>query len=104
MALGAAPRSVMNLVLSRVFILIKFGVVIGALMSLWASRFVATLLLWPRAKRPRHTYCISRRVGLCRDSRRLAARVARVADRSGGGASRELRLWTIVAFQPSANG
>jgi hypothetical protein len=36
----------MNLVLSRVFIPITFGVVIGGLMSLWESRFVAKAALW----------------------------------------------------------
>ena len=43
-ALGANPGSVMRLVLSRVFILVGLGVVVGGGVSLWASRFVATLL------------------------------------------------------------
>ena len=44
MALGAAPASVVRLVLSRMFLLVTAGLVLGAVASLWASRFVATLL------------------------------------------------------------
>jgi ABC-type antimicrobial peptide transport system permease subunit len=50
MALGAAPGAVMRLVLSRAATLVGTGVVLGVMVSLWASRFVATLLygLTPR--------------------------------------------------------
>jgi predicted permease len=44
MALGAAPGSVVRLVLSRVTMLVAVGVVVGAGVSLWASQFVSTLL------------------------------------------------------------
>jgi putative ABC transport system permease protein len=44
LALGAAPARVVRLVLSRVSILVGVGVLIGVAGSLWASRFVATLL------------------------------------------------------------
>ncbi|MBI3490249.1 MAG: FtsX-like permease family protein, partial [Acidobacteria bacterium] len=44
MALGAAPAGVVRLVLSRVTMLVGLGVVIGAALSFWASRFVASLL------------------------------------------------------------
>jgi predicted permease len=44
MALGAAPGSVVRLVLSRVAMLVAVGVVAGAGVSLWASQFVSTLL------------------------------------------------------------
>jgi ABC-type antimicrobial peptide transport system permease subunit len=44
MALGAAPASVVRLVLSRVGMLVAVGVVAGAGASLWASRFVSTML------------------------------------------------------------
>jgi ABC-type antimicrobial peptide transport system permease subunit len=44
MALGAAPATVVRLVLSRVTGLIALGVVVGAGIGLWASKFVATLL------------------------------------------------------------
>ena len=50
MALGANPSGVVFLVLRRVATLVAIGVVAGAALSLWASRFVATLLygLQPR--------------------------------------------------------
>jgi predicted permease len=50
MALGAAPGSVVRLVLSRVLLLVGLGVIVGASLSLWASTFVSTLLygLHPR--------------------------------------------------------
>jgi putative ABC transport system permease protein len=44
MALGAAPAGVVRLVLSRVSWQVGAGVLLGAAVSLWASRFVATLL------------------------------------------------------------
>lgn len=44
MALGAAPASVVRLVLTRVSILVGLGVLVGACVSVWASKFVATLL------------------------------------------------------------
>lgn len=44
MALGAAPGSVVRLVLSRVSLLVGLGIILGATASFWLSRFVATLL------------------------------------------------------------
>jgi ABC-type antimicrobial peptide transport system permease subunit len=44
MALGAAPRSVVRLVLMRVTLLVVVGVAAGTGVSLWASKFVAALL------------------------------------------------------------
>jgi putative ABC transport system permease protein len=44
MALGAEPAAVVRLVLSRVVILVGIGAVIGSGLSLWASKFVASLL------------------------------------------------------------
>jgi ABC-type antimicrobial peptide transport system permease subunit len=43
-ALGAAPASVVRLVLMRVSILVGLGLLVGASISVWASTFVATLL------------------------------------------------------------
>ncbi len=44
MAVGAAPARVVRLVLGRVAILLGLGVVIGTAASVWASKFIATLL------------------------------------------------------------
>ncbi|HEV3062155.1 MAG TPA: ABC transporter permease [Vicinamibacterales bacterium] len=44
MALGAAPASVVRLVLWRVTLLVGLGVLAGAVVSLWASKLVASLL------------------------------------------------------------
>jgi putative ABC transport system permease protein len=50
LALGAQPRVVLRLVLRRVTLLLVAGIGGGAALSLWASRFVSTLLygLQPR--------------------------------------------------------
>ena len=44
MALGAAPASVIRLVLGRVSALVGIGIVVGAGLSLWGAQFVSTLL------------------------------------------------------------
>jgi putative ABC transport system permease protein len=44
LALGAQPNGVLRLMLSRVGILVGTGMVIGAIVSAWASRFAASLL------------------------------------------------------------
>ena len=44
MAIGAAPARVVRLVLARVIVLLGFGVLIGAAASIWASKFIATML------------------------------------------------------------
>jgi predicted permease len=44
MAIGAAPARVARLVLARVALLLGIGVAIGTAASVWASRFIATLL------------------------------------------------------------
>jgi putative ABC transport system permease protein len=44
MALGAAPRGVVRLVLGRVSLLVAAGIALGAGASVWAAKFVATLL------------------------------------------------------------
>ena len=52
MALGAAPGRVLGFVLRRVALQVGLGVVIGALMSWWLSRFVASLLFGLDARDP----------------------------------------------------
>jgi putative ABC transport system permease protein len=44
MALGAEPAGVVRLVLVRVFMLVALGVIIGAVVSVWSSQFIASLL------------------------------------------------------------
>ena len=44
LALGAAPGSVVRLVLARVALLVGAGVIAGVLVSLWTARFVEALL------------------------------------------------------------
>jgi putative ABC transport system permease protein len=44
MALGAGPAGAVRLVLVRVAVLVGMGVIAGAALSLWASKYVATLL------------------------------------------------------------
>lgn len=44
MALGASPGGIARLVLTRVAIQVGVGIVIGAIASLWAAKFVASLL------------------------------------------------------------
>jgi putative ABC transport system permease protein len=43
-ALGANPRGVVRLVMVRVALIMTAGIVAGAALSWWASRFIATLL------------------------------------------------------------
>jgi putative ABC transport system permease protein len=44
MALGASAHQVLRMVLMRIGVLVALGLVLGAALSLWSSRFVATLL------------------------------------------------------------
>jgi ABC-type antimicrobial peptide transport system permease subunit len=44
MALGAAPGGVVRLVLTRVSLLVSAGIIAGCAVSVWAVRFVSTLL------------------------------------------------------------
>jgi hypothetical protein len=56
--LGAAPAGVIRLVTVRISLLVGVGVVIGPGLSLWASKFVASLLygLGPRARPEIHPF------------------------------------------------
>ena len=52
MALGAAPSSIVRLVFQHVGILIAAGLAFGLAGSLWAVRFVETLLFHQQARDP----------------------------------------------------
>lgn len=52
MALGATPRGVLQLVLSRVFTFVGIGVLIGVGVSVWASQFLASLLYGTETRDP----------------------------------------------------
>jgi hypothetical protein len=52
MALGAGRQEVLRLVLGRVAVTVGLGVAIGAAISLWASKFAATLLYGLDARDP----------------------------------------------------
>jgi putative ABC transport system permease protein len=52
LALGASPRGVVRLVLGRVVTLILAGAAIGAVLSLWAAKFVGALLFGVEARDP----------------------------------------------------
>ncbi len=52
LALGASPRGVVQLVLSRVAVLMIAGAAIGLGLSLWAAKFVGTLLYGIEARDP----------------------------------------------------
>jgi predicted permease len=52
MALGAAPSGIIGLVLARTTGLVAIGVIVGATLSLWASRFVGALLYQVEARDP----------------------------------------------------
>jgi predicted permease len=51
-ALGAAPAGVIRLVLTRVALLVGAGIAVGAVVSAWASRFVASLLFGVQPRDP----------------------------------------------------
>ena len=52
MALGAAPAAVIELVMSRVALLIGAGTAMGAVVSAWATKFVASLLYGVKPRDP----------------------------------------------------
>ena len=91
LALGAAPRAVVRLVLARVGLLVGAGVVAGTAASLWLSRFVAPLLYGLAPARSRHAAGGRADARRRRRARRLAARPACVADRSRCGSERALK-------------
>ena len=82
MALGAAPGGVVRLVLSRVTLLVAVGVLVGAGVSVWASKFVATLLYGLEPRDPATLVGAALVLGTVGAARRLAPRAPRVADRS----------------------
>ena len=80
MALGAAPGGVVRMVLRRVALLVGIGIVVGAGVSLWASRFVSTLLFGLQPRDPSRSS--SPRLGASRRSARWRAGFRRAARRA----------------------
>ena len=78
LALGAEPRRVVRLVLSRVAILVGAGVVAGAAASIWLSRFVAALVY---GVEPRDPTTLAAAVAVLRLSARRRAGCPRGARR-----------------------
>ncbi len=103
LALGAAPRAVVRLVLARVGLLVGAGVVAGAAASLWLSRFVAPLLYGLQPRDPVTLLGGRADAGRGRCARRLASRPACVADRSRRGSERSLTLSGHIR-PPAASG
>ena len=90
MALGAQTAGIVRLVLSRVVFLVSVGVLVGVGASLWASRFVASLL---NGLAPHDPTTFVGAAFMLVAVAALAAWipcVRRLADRSRGGASRGL--------------
>jgi ABC-type antimicrobial peptide transport system permease subunit len=52
MALGASARGVVAMVLRRVAWLVGLGIVLGAGLSIWAAKFIKTLLYGLEARDP----------------------------------------------------
>ena len=52
LALGAQPNGVLRLMLLRVTLLVGTGIIIGAVISLWGSKFVASLLYGVQPRDP----------------------------------------------------
>jgi hypothetical protein len=78
--------------------LVGLGVLAGAVVNVWASTFVASLLY---GLEPRDTATLAgsaNGTGGCRDARGLAARLARFTDRPGRSAETELNIFQIDAL------
>jgi ABC-type lipoprotein release transport system permease subunit len=52
MALGATPSAVVRLVLTRVMCVVAIGLLVGTVLSLWVSRFVAAMLYGLESRDP----------------------------------------------------
>jgi ABC-type antimicrobial peptide transport system permease subunit len=100
MALGAEARGVVRLVLGRALRLAALGLLIGSALSLWASRFVGSLLFGLEPRDPSTLLAASAVLaGICllaawlparRASRIDPAQVLRgLTDARGRGSSRE---------------
>ena len=88
----SAPRRPASfaLCLLAVTLLVGIGVIAGAGVSLWASKFVATLLYGLEPRDPSHARRRCARPRRRRRGRRLVPGVPRLSHRSGGSAEGEL--------------
>ena len=102
LALGADPAAVVRMVLWRVSLLVAAGIVVGSVASLWASRFVGTLLFSIPSRDPVTLAAAGTRTRRRRRSRRVAAGPPGRPDRSGRRPPRRLKgagLHTKFAIQ-----
>ena len=90
MALGADAARVVRLVLGRVAWLVGAGVAVGLVISLWASRFVSSLLYGLDARDTADAGECGRGARGRRGARGLAAGAARRTYRSRGGAAQRV--------------
>jgi len=95
MALGAGPRRV-RLVLVGVSMRVGLGLLVGSAISIWASAFVAPLLYGLGPRDPATLIWSAIVLAAFGAIAGSVPALSRVAHRSGGGAARPLRLFSLM--------